>query len=518
MADRAGEVNFLIAGLGGRRSSSRKPRCRSIGPTAPMHGRHLVLYCAPTVSLAVKAPSPAMSRLSTLRNPLFLRSLAVAGAIALVPATTAAIAEGESATFKQLDLFMDVFQRVRGSYVDKVDDEKLIKGAIEGMLSSLDPHSSYLDARDFTQLRTQTDGNYGGIGLSVTMEEGAVKVIAPTQDTPAWTAGIKAGDYITHINGALVYGGTLDEAVDKMRGAPGTTVKLTVAREGRDEPFDVTITRAVIEIKPVKWKVKDNVGIINIISFSAHTGNDVRAAFRGIDKALGHKPTGYILDLRSNPGGLLDEAVAVSDSFLDKGIIVSQRGRAREDTQTYFARPGDDAMALPVIVLVDAGSASASEIVAGALQDQHRALVMGERSFGKGSVQTLLPMSANTALRLTTARYYTPSGRSVQEGGIEPDILVPQITDADYAKRPKYRESDLRKHLIAEAKVTNRDLEKDTKPDPRFAMTPEQLKKAGIDDFQLHYALETIQRAGSMPLLASRPVAAAAPATRAKSN
>lgn len=461
-----------------------------------------------------------MSRTSPTRRSLFLRSLAVAGAIALVPATTAAIAEGESATFKQLDLFMDVFQRVRSSYVDKVDDEKLIKGAIDGMLASLDPHSSYLDARDFTQLRTQTDGNYGGIGLSVTMEEGAVKVISPTQDTPAWKAGIKAGDYITHIDGQLVYGGSLDEAVDKMRGAPGTAVKLTVAREGRDEPFDVSITRAIIEIKPVKWKVKDDVGVITIVSFSAHTGADVHAAFRGIEKSLGHRPLGYILDLRSNPGGLLDEAVAVSDSFLDKGIIVSQRGRAREDTQTYFARAGDDAEGLPVVVLVDAGSASASEIVAGALQDQHRALVMGERSFGKGSVQTLLPMSSTTALRLTTARYYTPSGRSVQEGGIEPDILVPQITDPDYAKKPRYRESDLRKHLIGEAKLTNKELEKDVKPDPRFAMTPEQLKKDGIEDFQMHYALETIRRTGAVPPVpAGRPVTASAAkpaATKAK--
>ncbi|HEX7853952.1 MAG TPA: S41 family peptidase [Sphingobium sp.] len=447
------------------------------------------------------------TRTSLLRHPLLLRSLAVAGAIALVPATTSAIAEGETTTYKQLDLFMDVFQRVRSSYVDKVDDEKLIKGAIDGMLSSLDPHSSYLDARDFQQLRTQTDGNYGGIGLSVTMEDGAVKVIAPTEDTPAWKAGIKAGDYITHINGQLVYGGTLDEAVDKMRGAPGTAVKLTIAREGRDAPFDVSVTRAVIEVKPIKWRVKDDIGIIKIVSFSAHTGADMRAGIRGIEKSLGHKPLGYILDLRSNPGGLLDEAVSVSDSFLEKGIIVSQRGRTREDTQTYFARPGDDTGGLPVIVLVDAGSASASEIVAGALQDQHRALIMGERSFGKGSVQTLLPMSATTALRLTTARYYTPSGRSVQEGGIEPDIIVPQISDPDYAKRPKYRESDLRKHLIAEAKVTNRDLEKDTKTDPRFAMTPEQLKKDGIDDFQMHYALQTLKRTGSS-LVAATPATA----------
>jgi carboxyl-terminal processing protease len=437
------------------------------------------------------------------RHPLLFRSLALAAAMALVPATTAAIAEGESATFKQLDLFMDVFQRVKADYVDRVDDEKLIKGAIEGMLSSLDPHSSYLDARDFQQLRTQTDGNYGGIGLAVTMEEGAVKVIAPTDETPAWRAGIKAGDFITHIDGQLVYGGTLDDAVDKMRGAAGTQVKLSIAREGRDAPFDVTITRAVIELKPVKWKVKGNVGIIHIVSFSANTGDDVRMAIRAIDKSLGRRPIGYVLDMRSNPGGLLDEAVSVSDAFLEKGVIVSQRGRSREDTQTYFARPGDDTGGLPVIVLVDAGSASASEIVAGALQDQHRALVMGERSFGKGSVQTLLPMSSTTALRLTTARYYTPSGRSVQEGGIQPDILVPQLSDPDYEKKPKYRESDLRRHLIGEAKVTNTELQKDNKDDPRFSMTAEQLKKEGIEDFQMNYALQTLERIGT-PQLAGK--------------
>jgi len=402
---------------------------------------------------------------------------------------------------------MDVFQRVKADYVDKADDEKLIKGAIDGMLASLDPHSSYLDTRDFQQLRTQTDGNYGGIGLSVTMEEGAVKVIAPTQDTPAWRAGIKAGDFITHINGQLVYGGTLDDAVDKMRGKPGTAVKLTIAREGRDEPFDVTITRAVIELKPVKWKVMGNVGYVQIISFSADTGGDVRSALWSIQKSLGRKPLGYVLDLRSNPGGLLDEAVSVSDAFLDKGMIVSQRGRSREDTQSYFAKPGDDAGGLPVIVLVDAGSASASEIVAGALQDQQRAVIMGERSFGKGSVQTLIPLSATTALRLTTARYYTPSGRSVQEGGIKPDIQVPQLTDPDYTKRPKYRESDLRRHLIGEAKVTNGELEKDTKEDPRFAMTADELKKKGIEDFQLDYALRTLERIATGPQAPGKAVA-----------
>lgn len=435
----------------------------------------------------------------------FLKSAVALSALALIPATTAALAEAEGNSYKALDEFMDVFQKVRSDYVEKVDDEKLIKGAIDGMLASLDPHSGFLDARDFANLRTQTEGNYGGLGLSVTMEDGAVKVIAPTEDTPAFRAGIKAGDYITHLDGQLIYGGTLDEAVDKMRGAPGTAVKLTIVRPGRDKPIDISLTREIIELKPVKWEVKDNIGIINIVSFSANTGADVRSAVRSIDKSLGHKPTGYVLDLRSNPGGLLDEAVSVSDVFLERGEIVSQRGRAKGDVERYYAKPGDDAKGLPVIVLVDSGSASASEIVAGALQDQHRALVMGERSFGKGSVQTLLPLSSTTALRLTTARYYTPSGRSVQEGGIEPDIRVPQISDPDYKARPKFRESDLRRHLINEMKVDNSTLEEDTKDDPRFTMSADELKKKGIDDFQLYYAMQTIGRSGgAKPALVAR--------------
>lgn len=444
---------------------------------------------------------------SLFRSPLF-RATALVSAIAMIPAATAGFAAVDSQTFRELDVFMDVFQRVRADYVDKVDDKKLIKGAIDGMLASLDPHSSYLDASDFDNMRTQTDGNYGGLGLTVSMEDGAVKVIAPSEDTPAYRAGIKAGDYITHLNGTLLYGGTLDEAVGQMRGKPGTTVKLTIVRPGRDKPFDVTLTREIIELKPVKWEVKDGVGYININSFSKNTGADVRAALMGIDKALGHRPIGYVVDLRSNPGGLLDQAVEVSDAFLDHGEIVSQRGREKGDIERYYAKPGDDSHGLPIIVLVDAGSASAAEIVAGALQDQHRALVMGERSFGKGSVQTLLPLTQNTALRLTTARYYTPSGRSVQEGGIEPDIKVPQLSDPDYKTRPRFREDDLRRHLINEAKVDNSVLEDDTKTDPRFTATAEDLKKAKIDDFQLDYALKTVRRIGSLPPAQTRTASA----------
>ena len=429
----------------------------------------------------------------------YIRAALAVSVLAIVPATTATFAAADNATYRELDAFMSVFERVRTDYVDKTDDKKLIKGAIDGMLASLDPHSSYLDARDFEQMRTQTDGNYGGLGLTVTMEDGAVKVIAPTEDTPAFRAGIKAGDYITHLNGTLIFGGTLDEAVEQMRGKPGTPIKLTLVRAGRDKPFDLTLTREIIELKPVKWEVKGQVGYININAFSKNTGTSVRAALMGIDKALGHQPLGYVVDLRSNPGGLLDEAVSVSDQFLERGEIVSQRGRERGDIERYFAKPGDFAHGLPIIVLVDAGSASAAEIVAGALQDNHRGLVMGERSFGKGSVQTLIPLDQTTALRLTTARYYTPSGRSVQEGGIEPDLKVPQLSDVDYKTRPRFREDDLRRHLINEAKVDNSVLEDDVKPDPRFTATADQLKAKGVTDFQLDYAVKAIGRLASVP-------------------
>ena len=428
-----------------------------------------------------------------------LRAALAVSAIALVPIATAALAAVDVTTYRELDAFMSVFERVRADYVEKVDDKKLIKGAIDGMLASLDPHSSYLDARDFSQMRIQTDGNYGGLGLTVTLEDGAVKVITPAEDSPGFRAGIKAGDYITHLNNILIFGGSLDEAVDQMRGKPGTSIRLTIVRAGRDKPFDVTLTREIIDLKPVKWEVKGQVGYININGFSKNTGANVRAALMGIDKVLGKQPLGYVVDLRSNPGGLLDEAVDISDAFLDSGEIVSQRGRDRRDTERYFAKKGDFAHGLPVVVLIDAGSASAAEIVAGALQDHHRGLVMGERSFGKGSVQTLLQLDDTTALRLTTARYYTPSGRSVQEGGIEPDILVPQLSDPDYKSRPRFREADLRRHLINEAKVDNSVLEDDTKPDPRFLATPEQLKAKGITDFQLNYALETISRLARVP-------------------
>ena len=433
-----------------------------------------------------------------------LPPLALVGALALVPVTTSSLAAADVANYKELEKFMSVYERVKGAYVDKVDDETLMKGAIDGMLASLDPHSSFLEESDFDTLRTTTDGNYGGLGITVSIEDGAVKVIAPTEDTPAWRAGVKAGDYITHINGDLVYGVSLDEAVDKMRGDPGTSIKVTIVRPGRDKPFDVSMVRERIQLRPVKWEVKDGIAIIDINTFSGNAAEETLAALTAVDKATGGKPIGYVLDLRSNPGGLLDQAVEISDAFLNRGEIVSQRGRERDDIERYYAKPGDMAHGAPIIVLVDAGTASAAEIVAGALQDHRRALVMGEKSFGKGSVQTVVQTGPRSALRLTTARYYTPSGRSVQAGGIDPDIGVPQLSDPDYKDRPRVREADLRRHLLAQAKADDKLLEHDDpSQDPRFAFTAEELEKKGVKDFQMQYALNTLKRLASPATVAA---------------
>jgi carboxyl-terminal processing protease len=437
----------------------------------------------------------------------FLQVTAAVSALALVPIASGAMAGVDTNSYRELDTFMEVYNQVKANYVDKVDDKTLVKGAIQGMLAALDPHSSYADGLDFDNLKIQTDGNYGGLGLTVTQVDGAVKVIAPTEDTPAARAGIKSGDFITHLDGKFIVGGSLDEAIEQMRGAPGTKISLTVVRPGADKPLQFTLVREVIVQKPVKWEIKNGVGYININTFTASTASDTALAIQAIDKKLGHKPLGYVVDLRENGGGLLSEAIGVSDVFLTHGEIVSQRGREKNDIERYYAEsmfPGDLARGLPVVVLVDSGTASASEIVAGALQDHHRGLVMGVRSFGKGSVQSILPMGQRAALRLTTARYYTPSGHSVQEGGIKPDILVPQISDPDYKDRPVVREADLRRHLINQEKVDDSVLEEDVRTDPRFSATPEQLKKQGIDDFQLNYALQTIARLGPKPQVATK--------------
>ncbi len=446
-----------------------------------------------------------------------LRSVALVGAVAFIPATTASLAQVDVNSYREIDQFVSVLERVKSEYVDQVDDATLIRGAIDGMLGSLDPHSSYLDESGFRTLMTTTEGNYGGLGLTVTLEDGAVKVIAAQRGTPADRAGVKTGDFITHIDGQLFYGGTLDEAVDRMRGAPGTSVRLTIVRPGRDRPFDVNIARAIIDLAPVRSEVRDRVGILTVTTFNRNTTEATQRAMTEIERQLGGPPLGYILDLRSNPGGLLDQAVGLSDLFLERGEVVSQRGRRRTDIERYYARPGDAAKGVPIIVLVDAGTASAAEIVAAALQDHRRAVVMGERTFGKGSVQTLIPLGRGaTALRLTTARYYTPSGRSVQEGGIAPDIDVPQLSDPDYRSRSRVRESDLRRHLVNEVGVQDDVIQDDGRPDPRFAATPAELEAQHIEDFQLHYALQTIARLGRVQTAATaarpapRPAAAGA--------
>lgn len=437
--------------------------------------------------MTTSAPRPP-TRLRLARTAL------AAGALAIIPMATTAMAQVESSTTAQMQRFADVLRRVKALYVEPVTDEQLIDGAIQGMLTSLDPHSAYLDQFDNENLRTQTDGQYGGLGLTVSLEDGAVKVIAPFEDSPADKAGVKAGDYITHLDDKLIVGGTLDEAVEQMRGEPGSKITLTVVRAGVDDPLVIPVTRQIVELKAVKWEVKDGVGIINLNGFSRDAADEVAKAIQGIRAQTGGKPLGYVLDMRSNPGGLLNQAIDVSDLFLTKGEVVSQRGRMRGENATYYARPGDMTNGAPMIVLIDVGSASASEIVAGALQDHHRAVIMGERSFGKGSVQTVFDLTPTTALRLTTARYFTPSGRSVQEGGIKPDIPVPQLTDPNWKKRPRIREADLRRHLVNEQLKDESVIEDDLKDDPRFKMTADELKAKGVEDFQLNYAIETLAR------------------------
>ena len=437
-----------------------------------------------------------------------LRSVSRAGlllsAVALLPVATAGLATVDAQAGPEFGRLFTVYQLIKSSYVEPVSDDKLIKGAIDGMLASLDPHSSYLEGASLQRLDTMIDGNYSGLGLSVVGDDGAVKVVSPMRGSPAEQAGVKAGDYITHLDGKLIYGLDLDDAVGRMRGPAGSKIRLTIFRSGRDQPFDVTVTRGVISLEPVSAKLSDNVGVITVNEFSADVGNYVNQSIADLRRQSGGKLAGLVLDLRQNPGGSLDEAVALSDLFLSKGDIVSQRGRVAAENEYYRAETmfkGDVAAGLPVIVLIDAGSASASEIVAGALQDQHRALIMGERSFGKGSVQSMIRLDKTHAVKLTTARYYTPAGRSVQEGGIEPDIRVPQISDPDARKRSQlaFRESDLRGHLVNEVNLDDKKLEDDKQQDPRCKLTPDELKAKGIDDFQLWYALSTIKRTAGAP-------------------
>tara|TARA_Y100000031_G_scaffold40119_1_gene45680 strand:- start:291578 stop:293017 length:1440 start_codon:yes stop_codon:yes gene_type:complete len=354
------------------------------------------------------------------------------------------IGRDSAVTYEQLDLFGEVFERARAQYVDDIDDETLIKYALNGMLESLDPHSSFLDADDFKDMRVQTSGEFGGLGIEVTLENGLVKVVSPIDDTPAAKAGVQAGDLITHLDDEPVMGLTLSEAVDQMRGKVGAPITLTIRREGVAEPIETRIVRDIIKIRSVRSRMEgDDIGYIRVTTFSQNTADGVKKALRDLDKEANKEITGYVLDLRNNPGGLLEQAIELSDIFLDKGEIVSTRGRSDEDAKRDNATAGDMTNGKPIVVLINGGSASASEIVAGALQDHRRAIILGTQSFGKGSVQTVMPLPGNNAMRLTTARYYTPSGRSIQASGITPDIEVAPAKIEEIADM-NFRESDLR--------------------------------------------------------------------------
>jgi carboxyl-terminal processing protease len=395
------------------------------------------------------------------KTSLILLGAAAGAALTLITTQPRIMFEGSSAraaaadTYRQLSLFGDVFERVRSDYVEKPEDNKLIEHAINGMLAGLDPHSSYMDAKSFRDMQVQTRGEFGGLGIEVTMEEGLIKVVAPIDETPAAKAGIMANDIITHLDDEPVLGLTLNQAVEKMRGLVNTKIRLKISRKGADKPIEVSITRDIIRVRSVRSNMNgEDVAYIRVTQFNEQTTEGVRRAINELTAQHGDKVRGFVIDLRNNPGGLLDQAISVSNAFLDRGEIVSTRGRNAEETQRFNARAGDLTTGKPIIILINGGSASASEIVAGALQDHKRATIIGTRSFGKGSVQTIIPLgSGNGALRLTTARYYTPSGRSIQAKGITPDIEVLQEVPDELKTRDTSKgESSLRGHLKGDGK------------------------------------------------------------------
>ena len=398
-------------------------------------------------------------------------------------------------TYENLDLFGDIFERIRSSYVEEIDEEKLIESAISGMLSSLDPHSSYMAPEDFSTMQVQTRGEFGGLGIEVTQENGFIKVVSPIDDTPAANAGIEAGDFITKVDGESTLGKTLDEAVDKMRGPVGSEIIITVVREGVDEPFDVSIIRDTIEIKAVKARTEGKTIVLRVSSFTSKTYPNLKDSLEKEIKTAGglENVNGVVVDLRNNPGGLLNQAIRVSDAFLESGEIVSTRGRAAGDAERYNATPGDLTNGKPVVVLINGGSASASEIVAGALQDHHRAIIVGTKSFGKGSVQTIIPLSSDgAAMRLTTARYYTPSGRSIQSLGVSPDILVKQRVRSD--EDPEKDQNFQRFEADLENSLSNDSLTEDERNFlENERKQQEETAKMRNDDYQLSYALDVLK-------------------------
>ena len=396
--------------------------------------------------------------------------------------TSAATKDENINSYELLNLFGEVMERAKANYVEEVSDKQLIEAAINGMLTSLDPHSSYLDEKDFKYMNEQTSGKFGGLGIEITMEQGVVKIVSPIDDTPAFKAGLKPGDYITHIDGETIIGMSLNEAVDKMRGKPGTKVKLTIRRIN-EKPFDVTLKREEIKTQSVKTDIKDDdVFYIRIGSFSEDVDTDIKKAFEKVQKNRKEPLKGIVLDVRNNPGGLLDQAVAVSSLFLDQGEVVSTRARNEEDTLRYSAKGKDITNGMPIVVIINNGSASASEIVAGALQDHKRAVIIGEKSFGKGSVQTVVPLGDYGAMRLTTAKYYTPSGRSIQATGIEPDIIV----------HPAKVEEFTNEYGFSEAEYTNA-LENETVKDDKDKKDKKDEDKDWRLDYQLSRAVDLVK-------------------------
>ncbi|MDB5658618.1 MAG: peptidase [Cypionkella sp.] len=405
-----------------------------------------------------------------------------------------------ASVYEQLDLFGDIFERIRAQYVEDVDSKLLVEAAINGMLTSLDPHSSYLNAKAFDDMNTQTRGEFGGLGIEVTMEEGYIKVVSPMDGTPADKAGIKPGDFITSVDGENVQGLTLDEAVDKMRGPIGSEILISVVREGVKEPFDVSIIRDTIKVAAVKSRLVGNIGVMRVSSFNDQTYPGIQDGIKKLAEEAGgmDKINGFVIDLRNNPGGLLKQAILTSDAFLNEGEIVSTRGRNAEDSSRENATPGDLAVGKPLVVLINGGSASASEIVAGALQDHRRAIVVGTRSFGKGSVQTLIPLKGEGAMRLTTARYYTPSGRSIQSLGVMPDIVVNQpIVDPEAeGTEAKAADDQIKQRTEASLRgaITNDSMTDDEKKqlEDERART-EEAAKLRDEDYQLAYAVDILR-------------------------
>ncbi len=423
----------------------------------------------------------------------------LAGALATTQVAGPLLAQGKGpeSVYEQLDLFGDIFERIRGQYVEEVDASELIEAAIDGMLTSLDPHSSYLSPEDAQQMQVQTRGEFGGLGIEVTQEEGFVKVVSPMDGTPADEAGVEAGDFITHVDGESMLGLTLDEAVDRMRGPVGSEIIITVVREGETEPFDVTIIRDTIELQAVRSRTEGEAVVLRVTTFNDKTTPNLIDKLKSEVEELGgiDNVTGFVLDLRNNPGGLLTQAIRVSDAFLEKGEIVSTRGRNPQDGDRFNATPGDLAEGKPIVVLINGGSASASEIVAGALQDHRRAIVVGTKSFGKGSVQTVMPLRGDGAMRLTTARYYTPSGRSIQALGVSPDIVVEQPRRAQNEEEEEARsnvrqrsEADLRGRLnndsLSEDEI--RQIEEDR-------LKAEKTAELREEDYQLAYAIDILK-------------------------